>query len=130
MPTQWKPGQSGNPSGRRAIAVDVRSQMQDNAAKGVDRMREILFDDNAFGKDGWLSGKEQIAMAALAMDRGFGRSENVSVTHTHSGTVGLNVRSKLKEISEKLPERIAQQRTIDAKAEEAELVSDDDGVDR
>ena len=104
--------------------------IQDNAAKGVERLHQLLEMDANFhhldedGKfvAGELTGKEQLALSAIAMDRGFGRSENVSITHTHGGTVGLSVNNKLKQISEKLPERIAQQRTIDAKVEEAKLL--------
>lgn len=61
-------------------------------------------------------------MAALAMDRGYGRAETVSISHTHNGTIGLNVSTSLKQISERLPERMAQQRIIEARAEEAELL--------
>lgn len=114
----FQKGQSGNPAGRRALSVEVREQIHKNAEKGVERLRQLLDDDEAWGKDGWMSGKEQIALAALSMDRGFGRAENVSVTHTHSGTVGLNVSNRLKDVAERLPERIAHQRVVEGRAEE------------
>lgn len=122
LPHQFKPGESGNPRGRPITAPEVRKQIQTNAEKGVARLAQLLEDDDAFGCEGWLSGKEQIALAALAMDRGYGRAENVSVSHTHSGTVGLNVSNRLKEVAQRLPERLAQSKIIDAKAEDAELL--------
>ena len=63
-------------------------------------------DDEAFGKKGWLPTKDQIGIAALAMERGFGKATDITVSHVHNGSVGLNVRAKLNNIKERLPERI------------------------
>ena len=117
---KFQPGQSGNPSGRKAIAPEIRDQIQRNGEMGVERLRQLLADNEAWGREGWLSGKEQIALAALSQDRAYGKAENVSVTHTHSGSLGMTVKSNasnnLQAISEQLPERMAQRaKVIDAK---------------
>ncbi len=105
----FKKGQSGNPSGRPAIDKETRAIIRKNGEKGAQRLFDILHDDEAFGAEGWLSGKEQIAVASLAQERSFGRAESVSITHTHSGTIGMEIDNhRLKQISERLPERIAQ----------------------
>ncbi|NOD36037.1 MULTISPECIES: hypothetical protein [unclassified Ruegeria] len=79
-------------------------------------------DENGEFVSGKLSGKEQIALLALAQDRAFGRADGVSITHTHSGTVGMNVNptQRLKDISDRLPERLAQQKVIEAKLDDDE----------
>ncbi|WP_226698648.1 hypothetical protein [Ruegeria profundi] len=93
-------------------------------------MNDLLLMDELFNRidengefvSGKLSGKEQIALLALAQDRAFGRADGVSITHTHSGTVGMSVNptKRLKDISDRLPERLAQQKVIESKLDDDE----------
>ncbi|WP_216599120.1 hypothetical protein [Ruegeria sp. HKCCD7318] len=93
-------------------------------------MNDLLSMDELFNRidgngeflSGKLSGKEQIALLALAQDRAFGRADGVSVTHTHSGTVGMSVNpaKRLKDISDRFPERLAQQKVIEPKLDDVE----------
>ena len=115
-----------------AIDPETRALIKTNGAKGADRLAQLLEDDaNFHHRDengefvkGKLSGKEQIAIAVVAMDRAFGKSESINISHTHGGTVGMNLNAdKLKNLADRLPERIAQQRVIDADpVQEAEVV--------
>ncbi len=123
-------GISNNPSGRPAMPAEVRALIKENAGKGAERLKQLLDEDQNWhrrSKDGKfikgeLSGKEQIALAALAMDRGYGRAETVSISHTHSGTVGMTVNAeRMRQIAERLPERLAQQRAIDADIVDAKI---------
>ncbi len=131
MPTPlFIPGQSGNPGGRPKLDPETKKLIQANGEIAVKRMNDLLSMDELFNRrdekgefvEGKLSGKEQIALLALAQDRAFGRADGISITHTHSGTVGMSINStrRLKEISNRLPERTAQQRVIESKL-------DDDG---
>ncbi len=126
MPTPlFKPGQSGNPGGRPRLGPETKKLIQLNGEIAVKRMNDLLSMDELFNHrdengefvSGMLSGKEQIALLALAQDRAFGRADGVNITHTHSGTVGMSVNptQRLKEISNRLPERTAQQRVIESK---------------
>ena len=74
----FKPGQSGNPRGRRRLSVEVKEAIANNADKAVQRMADLLNDDEAFGKDGWLPPKDQIVLLEKAQDRGYGKAENLS----------------------------------------------------
>ncbi len=131
MPTPlFKPGHSGNPGGRPKLDPETRKLIQSNGEIAVKRMNDLLSMDELFNRrddngefvSGKLSGKEQIALLALAQDRAFGRADGVSITHTHSGTVGMNVNptQRLKDISDRLPERLAQQKVIEAKLDDDE----------
>ncbi|WP_171240097.1 hypothetical protein [Ruegeria sp. HKCCA5491] len=131
MPTPlFKPGHPGNPGGRPKLDPETRKLIQSNGEIAVKRMNDLLSMDELFNRRdengefvaGKLSGKEQIALLALAQDRAFGRADGVSITHTHSGTVGMSVNptQRLKEISDRLPERLAQQKVIEAKLNDAE----------
>ncbi len=70
--------------------------------------------------------REQIMLASLAQERAFGKAENMLIDHVHSGSVEFrpnasNVsRPSLREIADRLPERRAQQKLIEAKAAEPE----------
>ncbi|NOD75609.1 MULTISPECIES: hypothetical protein [unclassified Ruegeria] len=131
MPTPlFKPGHSGNPGGRPKLDPETRKLIQSNGEIAVKRMNDLLSmnelfnrrDENGEFVSGKLSGKEQIALLALAQDRAFGRADGVSITHTHSGTVGMSVSptQRLKDISDRLPERLAQQKVIEAKLDDNE----------
>ncbi|NOE35235.1 hypothetical protein GS627_15960 [Ruegeria sp. HKCCD7318] len=131
MPTQlFKPGHSGNPGGRPKLDPETRKLIQSNGEIAVKRMNDLLSMDELFNRidgngeflSGKLSGKEQIALLALAQDRAFGRADGVSVTHTHSGTVGMSVNpaKRLKDISDRFPERLAQQKVIEPKLDDVE----------
>ncbi len=131
MPTPlFKPGHSGNPGGRPKLDPEIRKLIQSNGEVAVKRMSDLLSMDELFNRidgngefvSGKLSGKEQIALLALAQDRAFGRADGVSITHTHSGTVGMSInpRQRLKDISHRLPERLAQQKVIDSKLDDDE----------
>ena len=45
----WKKGQSGNPGGRPKLNADVREAIQSNGELAVQRMRQLLTDDSAWG---------------------------------------------------------------------------------
>ena len=108
---QFVKGMSGNPAGRKTIALDIRRLMMTNAELAVQRLHTLMKDDDAFGKEGWMDPKQQLCAFALAMDRGLGKSEHISITHTHGGNIALTAR--LRDIE--MPEKKAQERIIDAK---------------
>ena len=106
----FKPGQSGNPSGRKRLPPEVREQLTSNGEKAVQRMTDILDDDTAWGKDGWIPPKDQITMLEKATDRAYGKSETLSISHSHShsGQVEHKAtpsRPSLRAVSDKLPEK-------------------------
>lgn len=130
---QWQKGQSGNSAGSKQMDPKIRELIQDTGNKSLERLADLIGIDEIFDRrdpetgksvQGSWEPKQQIAILALGADRAYGRTETVSVTHTHSGTVGLQVKysQALRDISDRLPERLAMGRTIDARAEEIEDV--------
>ena len=116
----WKKGQSGNPGGRPKLDPAVRQAILANGVKAAERMAELLGDDEAWGKNGWMKPREQILLASLAQERAFGKPMDLSVEHIHAGTIELRprpvpVRPDLRQFQDDLPERKAQQQIIDAK---------------
>ncbi len=105
---------------------NVREAIQSNGELAAQRMRQLLTDDSAWGKDGWMRPREQILLASLGQERAFGKPMDVMVGHVHEGAIELrpndpNVpRPSLREIADRLPERRAQQRVIEAKVAEPE----------
>ena len=71
----FKPGQSGNPSGRKRLDPDVRARFVANGEKAAQLMADMLEDPAAWGPDGWIPAKDQIVLLEKAMDRAFGKSE-------------------------------------------------------
>ncbi len=102
----------------------MRKLTQSKGETAVKRLNDPLSMDELFNRiDGngefvsrKLSGTEQFALLALAQDRAFGRADGVSITHTHSGTVSISVNppQRLKDIRVRLPERLAQEKVIEA----------------
>ena len=126
----FKPGQSGNPSGRPAMSSEVKAAIKSNGAKAIERMTSLLAMDEVFTRyeandqgevevvAGKFSPKEQLQLLQVAMDRALGKPTDLTVTHQHGGTVGVQARptTRLADMADKLPERAAQARVIDAKA--------------
>lgn len=81
----WVKGQSGNPSGRPRIDPQVREAIRQNGATGVERMREMLDDDSAWGRDGWLDPKVQVQLAESAIVRAFGNYALANDDHSPTG---------------------------------------------
>ena len=116
----FKPGVSGNPSGRKRLDPDVRARFMANGEKAAQLMGDMLEDPEAWGKDGWIPAKDQIVLLEKAMDRAYGKSETLSISHSHShsGQVehkALPQRPSLRSVSDRLPEK---SRIIEGKATE------------
>ena len=121
----FKPGQSGTPSGRKRLDPDVRAKLTANGEKAVQRMTDMLDDDDAWGKDGWIPPKDQITLLEKATDRAYGKSETLSISHSHShsGQVEHKAtpsRPSLRAVNDKLPEKNSQAsaQVIEGKATE------------
>lgn len=114
---------------RSRIAPDVLKVIRSNAKGAVERLREIIEDDTAWGKDGWLPPNSQVKVAEAAMDRSFGRPEQVKVDEGAAGArinadsvVGI-VEALYKRFESALPERQGSEtggKTVEAKAEPIE----------
>ncbi|SNT39883.1 hypothetical protein [Tropicimonas sediminicola] len=91
----WVKGQSGNPSGRPRIDPQVREAIRQNGVAGVERMRELLDDDTAWGPGGWLEPKVQVQLAETAIVRAYGShalaNDNQAPTGVHLGLVMRSV---------------------------------------
>lgn len=73
----FKPGQSGNPAGRPKLPPEVKEAMKVNGGKGVERMRQLLDDDTAWGPKGWMDAKTQVKAAETAIKIGYGQQPAV-----------------------------------------------------
>ena len=62
--TAWKPGQSGNPSGRPKVASAVRELARANCPKAMKRLIELV--DSEDERVAFMASKE-------LLDRGYGR---------------------------------------------------------
>lgn len=111
--TQFQKGKSGNAGGRPTLTPADKALLKKTSSKAVARLANIVDDDEAFGKEGWLGAKEQLSVLNSAIDRVAGRAAVVEVNHQHGGEVKLNVSKQLADLSAKLPERVAQQRAMD-----------------
>jgi hypothetical protein len=115
-------GQSGNPSGRPKMAPEVRDAIRDNGKLAVMRMSDLLMDDSAFGKFGWIKPREQILLLAAAQERAFGKPLNIAVDHHHGGSKPASLSDRLARIADQLPERRSQRAVLDKALPEADVV--------
>ncbi len=75
----WKPGQSGNPGGRRKEVAEVRELARQKCPRAIERLAEIVDDPEA-------PYSSQVAAANSLLDRGYGRPE---LQHKISGQVNF-----------------------------------------
>lgn len=68
----FQPGQSGNPKGRAPRPPEVKEALLAAGNKGILRMKALLDDDTAWGKNGWLDAKDQIKLAEVAIGKAWG----------------------------------------------------------
>ena len=118
--SRFKPGVSPNPGGRPKLDHESKLLLRKNSAQAIRLMHEVLHDPAAFGKGGWIPPKDQLKFLDVAMTRVLGRPDVIAVSHqhTHGGSVTVSMSDKLREIADKLPERMAQRSIIDAKVVE------------
>ncbi len=115
----FKPGESGNPGGRKSLPPEVKQTLRRNGEKAANIIAGYLDDDSAWGREGWLDQKVQVTLLNQAQDRAFGKAENLSISHSHrhEGTIEHKdtppARPSLKAV--KLPEKGA---VIEGKAVE------------
>jgi hypothetical protein len=64
--TRFKPGQSGNPSGRAKIPVDLKNRLKDMTPEVITFWNELLKDKKAKNSD-------RIKVSELIMDRAWGK---------------------------------------------------------
>ncbi|SNS57003.1 hypothetical protein [Tropicimonas sediminicola] len=113
----WVKGQSGNPSGRPRMDPQVREAIRQNGVAGVERMRELLDDDTAWGPDGWLDPKVQVQLAETAIVRAFGSHGLANDEHGPTGMeLGQLMRSVYETMREDgvLPELLNAEKATDA----------------
>ena len=122
--SRFKPGVSPNPGGRPKLDHESKLLLRKNSAQAIRLMHEVLHDPAAFGKDGWIPPKDQLKFLDVAMTRVLGRPDVIAVSHqhTHAGNVAVGISDSLREIADRLPERLAQRRITEAKAEETKLI--------
>ncbi|MEP6389998.1 MAG: DUF5681 domain-containing protein [Halioglobus sp.] len=106
----FKKGQSGNPSGRPKMPVEVREAIRSNGELAVNRMTQLLSDESAWGQSGWIKPREQILLATAAQERAFGKVHSVAVDHLHGGSIDLtakqaSISDRLASVADQLPER-------------------------
>ena len=122
--SRFKPGVSPNPGGRPRLDPESKELLRKNNAQATRLMNDFLYDPTAFGKDGWIPPKDQLKFLDSAMTRVLGRPDMIAVSHqhTHGGNVTVDTSDRLREIADRLPERLAQRRIIEAKVEEVKLI--------
>ena len=101
----WKPGQSGNPAGRPPMPVEVREAIRANGRLGVERMRQLLMDDTAWGPKGWIDAKTQVKLAEVAITKGYG-SHPLEHPSAAPGGEGGGSTSVLREVYDALREEL------------------------
>ena len=118
--SRFKPGVSPNPGGRPKLDDESKELLRKNSAQAIRLMHTILHDPAAFGKGGWIPPKDQLKFLDVAMTRVLGRPDVIAVSHqhTHAGNVAVGISDSLREIADRLPERMAQRSIIDAKVVE------------
>ena len=129
--SRFKPGVSPNPDGRPKLDRDSKELLRKNSAQAIRLMHDFLHDPTAFGKGGWIPPKDQLKYLDVAMTRVLGRPDMIAVSHqhTHAGNVAVGLSDRLRAIADKLPERRAQKRVIDAKFIEAQIPDEEDEQD-
>lgn len=66
-PTAWKPGQSGNPSGRQKADPDLKAAAKAHTMDALDTLVRIMKNEDAKPSD-------RIAAAGMILDRGHGKA--------------------------------------------------------
>lgn len=105
---------------------EVRAGIQRNGASAVQRMRQLLEDDAAWGPNGWMKPREQILLASVAQDRAFGKPEVLAINHSHQHGGLIEARAStsttpsLRAVQSRLPEKLGQGSVIDGQATSAE----------
>ena len=70
------PGQAAlNPGGRPRLPPEVKALIGSIGAKAVERLAQMIQDEGAFGKDGWLPPQYQLRVLEMATDRAYGKAE-------------------------------------------------------
>jgi hypothetical protein len=88
---RWVKGSSGNPGGRTALPAEVRAAIQSNGEKAVARMNQMLSDDTAWGKDGWLDQKVQARLLEVAQSRAYGQQVALDLRDGSGGQPGAGL---------------------------------------
>jgi hypothetical protein len=70
------PGQAAlNPGGRPRLPPEVKALIESIGAAAVKRLAQMVQDEGAFGKDGWLPPQYQLRVLEMATDRAYGKAE-------------------------------------------------------
>lgn len=99
---RWVKGSSGNPGGRKALPAEVKAAMQTNGEMAVARMNQLLRDEEAWGRDGWLEQKSQVRLLEVAQARAYGQQIAVDLGEGSGRTGRVPLPSNLmREVFEK-----------------------------
>ena len=121
---------------RRPMSKEIKDTIKGNGETAINRMAELLQIDELFHRmeandegevelvKGSFSPKDQMQLLSVAMERHLGKPTDLTVSHQHSGMGGVQAQgsNRLRDLSDRLPERTSQERVIDAKVVE---LSDD-----
>lgn len=69
------PGYSGNPRGRPKMPEAVKEALSGTGAKAIMRLKALIEDDTAWGRQGWLGQDQQLRAIGLAVERAYGKAE-------------------------------------------------------
>lgn len=123
----FKPGQSGNPSGRAKLDPETRALIKKNGKKATERLEALLNNDQNFHRQevnddgemetikGELDAKSQLTLLSMAIERAYGKNaQPIDVEVAHSGQINHTAAmDRLAQITDKLPERLAGQSVVD-----------------
>ena len=76
---RWVKGSSGNPGGRKAQPAEVKAAIEENGTMAVARMNQLLRDETAWGRGGWLEQKAQVRLLEVAQARAYGQQVAVDL---------------------------------------------------
>jgi hypothetical protein len=95
----FKKGEINNPKGRTPVHADVKAMMRATGEAAAKRLSDMVKDEEAWGKAGWIPIPSQLKVLELAMERTFGKPDQGAQPIVQNTAVLIEADTAMKAIS-------------------------------